>query len=374
MKNSNKPEIYIHIPFCMRKCNYCDFVSMACEPEVQNRYFDMLLNEISIKSESVGRVPIGSVFIGGGTPSIVSGHNIERLMDKLRLKFDIEQSAEITIEMNPASASFSKIKTYKNVGINRVSIGLQSSDNKELKVLGRLHSYEEFLRTYEDVRSAGVENVNIDLMSAIPTQTVDSYVRTLRNVISLKPEHISAYSLIIEEGTPFYDAYSDGKGLPSEDEEREMYYLTKELLNSAGYNRYEISNYSKTGYECRHNIGYWRRVPYLGFGIAASSLWNDVRYDHGKDIKKYLEGDFTEEETILSDQDIMEEFMFLGLRMVNGVSCKEFKEIFGTDIETEYGDVLCKLAKEGLLLHGKRVRLTDKGLDLANYCMSEFLH
>lgn len=374
MKNSKGNEIYIHVPFCARKCSYCDFVSFAMNEDVQDRYFNALFNEINLKSESVGKIPVDSVFIGGGTPSLVKEKHIEGLMDVLRSRFELSPDAEISIEMNPNSASLEKIKAYKRAGINRVSIGLQSTNDEELKVLGRLHSYEEFLRTYDDVRSAGFENVNIDLMSAVPKQTIKSFEETLKRVTLLNPEHISAYSLIIEEGTPFYERYSDGTGLPSEEDEREMYYLTKAILSDAGYERYEISNYAKCGYECRHNIGYWTRVPYLGFGIAAASLWDERRYTTHSDIKRYIAGDYSKEETILSKEDRIEEFMFLGLRLIKGVSVAEFEKQFGRTVFDEYGDVLCKLEKDKLITVDERVRLTDKGLDVANYCMSEFIH
>lgn len=374
MKNRRDNEIYIHVPFCVRKCNYCDFVSFAKSEEIQNKYFDALIDEINLKSESVGHIPVDSVFIGGGTPSLVSEKNIVRILEALDRRFDVAKNAEISIEMNPNSANFDKVKTYFNAGVNRVSIGLQSADNIELKTLGRLHSYEEFAKTYDDVRKAGFSNVNIDVMSAIPGQTIKSYEETLRKVTSLSPEHISAYSLIIEEGTPFFDKYSDGEGLPSEDDDRKMYHMTKQFLADNGYKRYEISNYAKEGYECRHNVGYWTRVPYLGFGIAAASLWDERRFSHHTDLNKYINGDYSGEETVLSLDDKIEEYMFLGLRLIDGIEISDFEEKFGRSIESEYKEVLCKLAKEDLIEVDNRVRLTDKGLDVANYCMSEFIH
>lgn len=374
MKSKRDNEIYIHVPFCARKCSYCDFVSFAMNEDMHKKYFDALIKEIDLKAESVGKIPVGSCFIGGGTPSLVNEKYILSVLEAIDLRFSLNKASEITIEMNPNSASLEKIKAYKQAGINRVSIGLQSTIDSELRDLGRLHSFEDFLRTYEDVRNAGFENVNIDLMSAIPGQTIKSYEKTLRRVLELKPEHISAYSLIIEEGTPFYERYKEGTGLPSEEDERNMYYMTKDILASEGYLRYEISNYAKKGYECKHNIGYWERVPYLGFGIASSSLWGEKRFTHHSDIKKYIEGDYSGEETDLDLNDRMEEFMFLGLRLTNGVLVSEFKEQFGKSLEEEYGAVLCKLQREGLLVLDERVRLTDKGLDVANYCMSEFIH
>lgn len=375
MKTDKTAEIYIHVPFCQRKCDYCDFVSFVTDEDTQNRYFDMLLKEIELKAESMGVLPIDSVFFGGGTPSLVSERNISRTMEALNRHFNLSDSAEVSIEMNPHSATFSKIQEYKKAGINRVSIGLQSTEDSELKMLSRLHNYEQFIKTYENVRKAGFSNVNIDLMSAIPGQTVASFAGSLERVVSLNPEHISAYSLIIEEGTPFYDRYSGGHGVPSEDEDREMYHLTKEILLSHGYARYEISNYAKPGYECRHNVGYWQRVPYIGMGIVAASLYNDVRYTKHGNLSAYLNGDFSEEKETLTKEDMMEEFMFLGLRMTEGVSKKQFTDNFQIDIYDEYGKEIKKLKAEGLLIEeDDRLYLNDKGLDISNYCMSEFIH
>lgn len=369
----NNTEIYVHIPFCVRKCAYCDFTSFVSTHEVWKRYFDMLNKEIEIKAESVGRIPVDSVFIGGGTPSLVDEYYIVRLVNKLRECFDIIPNAEITIESNPNSLTLSKLVAYKECGINRLSMGLQSADNEELKGLSRVHTYEEFLQSYENCRKAGFTNVNIDLMSAIPGQTVSSYKNTLEKVLSLNPEHISAYSLIVEENTPFYDKYKDGKGLPSEEEERQMYYLTEELLLANGYHRYEISNYAKEGKECRHNLGYWTGKSYLGFGIAAASYFNNRRNTNHSSLKKYLEGNLETEYQELSEEERMEEFMFLGLRLIEGVNRKEFTNRFGKDIDEVYKKPLEKLEWEGLLTNGEQIRLTHRGLDLANYCMAEFL-
>jgi len=374
MKTDKAAEIYIHVPFCKRKCDYCDFVSFVTDSETQNRYFDMLIKEIEIKAESVGKLPIDSVFFGGGTPSLVNEFNVARVMEALRTHFDLNEGAEITIEMNPNSATLNKLLEYKQAGINRVSIGLQSTDNEELKKLSRLHNYEEFLETLNNARLAGFDNINIDLMSAIPGQTIKSWTDTLKRVVSLNPEHISAYSLIVEEGTPFYEKYSDGKGLPDEDEDREMYHLTKTILKEAGYERYEISNYSKSGYECRHNIGYWTRVPYIGFGIAAASLYNDTRYQKHSDLGRYLKGEFTEEVTELSKEDMMSEFMFLGLRMTRGISLDEFRLCFGEDVYKIWPSEIEKLCNDGLMKQENGfLFLTERGLDISNYCMAEFI-
>ena len=373
MKSSDRYEIYVHIPFCVRKCDYCDFVSFACGADVHKMYFDALLRQIDETAETVGRVPVVSVFIGGGTPTVPDAQYIMAVLCKLKERFDLSSDAEITIEANPNSASVEKLKVYRDAGVNRLSIGLQSTEDSELKMLSRLHNYEEFLETYRDAREAGFDNINIDIMSAIPGQTIESYRRTLERVVELNPEHISAYSLIVEEGTPFYERYKDGKGLPDEDTEREMYYLTKQLLHEHGYERYEISNYSKPGRECRHNLGYWTRVPYLGFGIAAASFDGEKRYQAHSNLKRFCAGDFSAETETLSETDAMAEFMFLGLRLVRGISKADFKKAFGRDMDEVYGEQLNKLAEEGLLVNGDQVMLTDKGMDVANYCMSEFV-
>lgn len=371
---TNYSEIYVHIPFCVKKCDYCDFVSFACKEDVQKAYYYALKNQIDIKAESTGKIPVDSVFFGGGTPSLVKAEYIVGILDKLRERFSFAKDTEITIEMNPNSASFEKIREYKEAGINRVSIGLQSANDEELKTLSRVHDYKSFLRTFDNVRKAGFENVNVDIMSALPGQSLLSYMDTLKKVITLKPEHISAYSLIIEENTPFYERYSDGRGLPDEDTEREMYYETKRFLKEKGYLRYEISNYAKEGYECRHNLGYWTGKDYLGFGIAAASLYNGSRYSMHSDLDAFIKGDLHEEETILSKKDRMEEFMYLGLRMMKGVSKAEFVERFGILIEEVYGEQIAMLKLKGLMKEREgRLFLTDKGVDVSNMCMAEFL-
>lgn len=372
MKSNEKGELYVHVPFCARKCAYCDFVSFVTDADVQSDYFVALNKQIDIKAESAD-ITVDSVFFGGGTPSLVAPKNIHEVMEHFKRRFSFVDDSEVTIEMNPNSVSKEKLKIYKEAGINRVSIGLQSADNKELKILSRLHSFEEFLKAYDEVRNAGFDNVNIDVISAIPKQTLKSYENTLNKVVDLQPEHISAYSLIIEENTPFFELYKDGKDLPDEETEREMYYLTKSLLDSCGYKRYEISNYAKEGKECRHNLGYWQRKPYLGFGIAAASLYKETRYQMHNDLKAFINGNFREEETALSQNDMMEEFMFLGLRLCKGVSKKEFYECFGLRMEEVYGKQLLKLEREKCLINSDFVALTDKGMDVANYCMSEFI-
>ena len=372
--------IYIHIPFCKQKCLYCDFVSACGSEKDMHRYQIALLNEIE---STVINQTVDSVFFGGGTPSLYPKEYIGEIMYLLRQKNVLSKKIECTIEANPGTLSYDKLCYYKSVGINRISIGLQSANDNELKVLGRIHTFNEFVESFENARKAGFENINIDLMSAIPTQTFESYVQTLKKVVELNPEHISAYSLIIEEGTPFYDKYYGDdefeKLLPDEDTEREMYHYTKEFLIKNGYSRYEISNYSKKGYECKHNLKYWERVNYYGFGVAAASLVNDVRYLNTNKRKDYIENNgeiekIRVEENILSVDEQIEEFMFLGLRKTKGIYIEEFRNNFGKNIYDVYGEVIKKHIDNGLLKEkDKRIFLTDKGLDISNFVMSEFV-
>lgn len=347
-------EIYIHIPFCIKKCAYCDFLSAHSTEEERERYVNLLCEEIAASSVRAKEYEVVTVFFGGGTPSILKGDQIEKILKVLRERFVIAENAEITLEMNPGTVTGEKLEIYKRAGINRLSIGLQSVHNEELKMLGRIHTYEEFLESYHMAREVGFDNMNVDLISAIPGQTVESWRKTLSTILELKPEHISAYSLILEPGTPFYELYAKEndkveKLLPDEEAERQMYRQTKVMLKEAGYERYEISNYSRPGYECRHNLGYWNRVPYLGFGIGAASLVPQemsmkgkmCRYSNPDNIEEYQKcflDKFKGEP--LEREDEMEEFMFLGLRKTSGVLKGQFQSCFQTGIEEVYGDQL----------------------------------
>ena len=418
--------LYIHIPFCVRKCEYCDFLSWS-EPSRADRtaYAAALCREISAAAETFPKADVDTIFIGGGTPTTLSPEDLSMIMNHVRGTFHVLPEAEITMEMNPGTYSEEMIAFVKE-HLTRVSIGLQSARNEELRRLGRIHTYEEFENCYRSLRNAGVDNINIDLMSALPGQSIQSWEYTLRKVIGLDPEHISAYSLIVEEGTPFYDLYDSGKlDLPEEDVEREMYHLTKTILSEAGYQRYEISNYAKPGFACRHNIRYWRREPYLGFGVGAASMYGELvpfavnsalkgskqtaispnegdiknyfisccgrfsgqyRRTNDTDFIRYLrhydlresgggkawDGENTT--TCLSLKDSMEEFMFLGLRMTDGVSIREFYDAFGFSMDDIYGDVIRKYIENGLLERGDdRIALTERGLDVSNVVMEEFL-
>lgn len=320
-------ELYIHIPFCVRKCAYCDFRSAPAGREVQAQYVDRLLEEIQKAAPLAEDYEVVSAFFGGGTPSILPKEEIGRVMELLHRQFDWKADAEVTIEANPGTVDGRKLDAYRSFGINRISFGLQSADNEELQKLGRIHTWEQFLESYESARAAGFTNINVDLMSALPGQTRKSWQETLQKVLVLNPEHISAYSLIIEEGTPFYEKYADHPELlPPEDEERQMYYDTKRILAEQGYERYEISNYARKGYACRHNLGYWSRRDYKGFGLGASSLLNSVRSTVQEDLTEYLRGNFAGSNEHLSEQDIREEYFFLGLRKMEGVDPGPYRE------------------------------------------------
>lgn len=393
--------LYIHIPFCVRKCNYCDFLSAPCDEKTRQDYVNALCREIAQRAEEFQDRKVDTIFFGGGTPSILSPEQMEQIVSAIREKFEILSDAEISIEMNPGTVDKEKLRRYKKLGINRLSIGLQSANNEELKILGRIHTWENFLQTWEMVKEEGFFNVNIDLMSALPGQTLESYGETLRKVLALKPEHISAYSLIIEEGTQFYKWFGEeyegqseqvvqgnatdvnealsirkSKALPDEITDRKMYELTKALLEEQGYYRYEISNYALKGYECKHNIGYWKRKEYLGLGLGAASLISNMRSTNITDLQTYLKGGNQKEETKLSTTDQMEEFMFLGLRMMEGICPTEFEEQFGQSLQEVYGTQIAKLEKQGLLgfcRETQRYALTLQGIDVSNQVFVEFI-
>lgn len=381
MKKEHMKElmIYIHIPFCVRKCLYCDFLSAPADDATKAQYMEALCREIEGKCSVYGDYKVTSIFFGGGTPTAVEAEALCRVLLLIKEKFEVSTEAEITIEMNPGTVTEEALRLYKDGGINRVSLGLQSAYNKELQSLGRIHTYEQFLDTYKLVREAGFYNVNIDLMSALPGQDTETYKASLDKIVSLSPppEHISAYSLIIEEGTPFYEAYEKGElELPSEDAEREMYHLTKRYLTEHGYERYEISNYAKVGLECIHNIGYWQRKNYVGFGVGAASLVENERFFNEVELQEYLKKPCECEvnRRILSVEEQIEEYMFLGLRMCQGISEKHFEQRFGTGLAKIYGPVIEKHMKNGLLeRNGEWLMLTDTGLDVSNYVMADFL-
>lgn len=396
MQNKEELSLYIHIPFCVRKCGYCDFLSAPADEKARDRYVQALLMEIERyrETETADR-KIKTLYIGGGTPSILSVDQLDCIMQKIKYTFNFCDDIEASMEMNPGTASKEKCRALYQMGINRLSIGLQSTNDMELKTLGRIHSYEDFINTYTWCREAGFQNINVDLMAALPYQIVESYTTGLRKIIRLAPEHISAYSLILEEGTPFYQKYNSGcYPLPDEEQERLMYRETEQILAQAGYERYEISNYAKKGYACRHNLVYWQGGDYLGLGLGSSSYMDGVRFHNTTDLNTYVnQGAYVEDREELSVQAKMEEFMFLGLRVMAGVSGTEFEKRFGKTMEDVYGDVLRKHEEEGLLqierkedrkeaaaaepAKGKtnieKVMLTTNGVDVSNYVFADFL-
>lgn len=368
-------EIYIHIPFCAKKCEYCDFLSGPAGGKEQRAYVQALLKEIRAAEEGQGR-SVSSIFIGGGTPSLLKEDLLGSILNEIYKKFNLEPGAEISIEVNPGTVSSKKLEAYRRMGINRLSIGLQSTDDRELKTLGRLHNYAQFLETYQAAGNAGFDNINIDLMSALPDQTYEGWVANLRRTAELSPAHISAYSLIIEEGTPFAMRELN---LPDEETEYRMYEDTAAILEEYGYEQYEISNYAKKGRRCRHNVGYWTRCDYLGLGLGAASLWGKKRFSNTADMEEYLRnsafpGRIRLMEPVLSREDEMAEFMFLGLRMTEGVSEAAFRQGFGVEMREIYGEVLKKYTGMELLEEKDGwIFLTRKGIHVSNSVMSDFL-
>ena len=405
-------ELYLHIPFCERKCAYCDFLSAPADLPVRISYIKKLQEEVAYYGAQYGEYQVSSIFFGGGTPTILEGYQLAAILETVKEHFNITTDAEITVECNPGTLTAGKAEKLVQAGFNRLSMGLQSADDRELQLLGRIHNFAQFLESYDLARKAGFRNINVDLMSALPGQTLKSWQDTLQKVTALRPEHISAYSLIIEEGTPFYERFAEDERireegghprlLPEEDVERQMYELTETFLHTKGYERYEISNYAKPGYECRHNCGYWTRKDYLGLGLGASSLVEHQRFQNTSDLKTYLEQEYSPQcegqhehiaETILLQEETgltqtghhihietldkkseMEEFMFLGLRLMAGISRQQFEKKFQVTLNSVYGEVLRKLKGEQLIEEvAGYVRLTEHGIDVSNYVLAEFL-
>ncbi len=416
MEDGNRKQgcsLYIHIPFCVRKCLYCDFLSSVAGEEVRERYIQALLRELRAWKGILRGYHLTTIFVGGGTPTCLSpGQMGDFFRELLRIisSLDREGEVEFTVEANPGTVHAEHLAYFREAGVNRVSLGLQSAQDGELRALGRIHNYRDFVETYELLREQGFSNLNVDLMSAIPGQSLASYEDTLRTVVSLKPEHISAYSLIVEEGTPFGEMEERGAlSLPSQETDRQMYRRTRELLEGAGYARYEISNYARPGFACRHNLTYWDTGTYLGVGLGASSCLGGFRFQNTGDMEEYLdyygrERDFgTSIEAMthwdgndswengridVPDQPIlreiqrwtqrarMEEFMFLGLRKMEGISATDFRGRFGQSLGDVYGEVLPGLIGQGLLREsedGERIFLTERGIDVSNVILAEFL-
>ncbi len=408
-------ELYIHIPFCVKKCQYCDFLSFPAGEDVQNAYVEALLREIASYGPRCFEYTVTTIYIGGGTPSWLREDLMAAVIRAVRRSFSVVQGAEVTIECNPGTLTERKFAVYRSLGINRLSIGMQSANDAELKHLGRIHTFDMFLRTYELARSCGFTNINVDVMNALPNQTIEQYAQSLRQVLQIKPEHISVYSLMIEKGTPFYDLYKfdavkqhagmQPVALPTEDELYRMTKLTERTLKEAGYIHYEVSNFARRGYECRHNTGYWERDNYLGLGLGAASLMENIRYSNTRELYEYIggterirgitwrnevtedrgEGEYTYTDEIpatnlhvsaerITRKAQIEEFMFLGLRMIEGISREKFERAFGVAIEAVYYEVLLQLQQEELVVkRAGRVYLSEKGQDLSNYVLSQFL-
>lgn len=389
MNRTYEKGIYIHIPFCVHKCIYCDFLSAPADDAVKYAYTKALINEIRNTADkqvidkqindNQTRDKITSIFFGGGTPSVLPDGCIADILMAVRDCFDIEDDAEITMECNPGTVNESRLSEYRAAGVNRLSFGLQSADNNELKMLGRIHTFEQFVESFRLARKAGFNNINVDLMSAIPGQTEATLENTFDKVMALQPEHISVYSLILEDGTYLADNIDKFPPVPDEDEDRRMYHMTKERLHSAGYERYEISNYSRKGFECRHNLLYWNRGEYYGFGCSAAGFIGNERYSDIRDVKKYIElnGDIEKlHENIenLTKEDAIEEFMFLGLRKMAGVDVMDFQRRFGVPIENVYVKEIEHNVDKGLLIRqGDMLKLTEYGIDICNTVMSDFI-
>ncbi|WP_130836586.1 radical SAM family heme chaperone HemW [Lachnoclostridium sp. Marseille-P6806] len=381
--------LYLHIPFCVRKCAYCDFLSGPADAVQREHYVRSLIREIR---ETECEQPVDSVFFGGGTPSVLAAEQMSRIMAAVREHFSLEETAEITAECNPGTARQEDFSVWREAGINRISLGIQSLDDGELRLLGRIHTAEEARESFRAARAAGFGNISLDLMSALPGQTPDRWEETLCGAAELEPDHISAYSLIIEEGTVFGSLYAcpapggdSFPSLPDEETEREMYRRTREVLREYGYERYEISSYARPGRVCAHNIGYWTGHPYLGLGTGAASLAvgpgpgaSRLRYANTCDMNRYLGrkrlSEIREDLQELTDRERMEEFMFLGLRLALGVSETEFFARFGRPLPEIYGDVLARHEALGLVRRERgRIFLTEYGTDVSNSVMADYL-
>lgn len=376
--------IYIHIPFCKKKCNYCDFISFQNKSEYIEEYICCLKKEIqeSTKIKDVDEIIVKTIYIGGGTPSYIASKHIVDLIKTIKNKYKICDTAEITIEVNPGTVTKQKLEDYYNIGINRLSIGLQSTNNEILKMIERIHTYEEFINTYNLARKIGFKNINIDLMLALPNQTIEILESCVNKVVKLNPEHISVYSLILEEGTKLEKQVAKGDiTLPNDNTERTMYHLVTEILKQNEYIQYEISNYSKIGFESKHNMDCWNQKEYIGFGISAHSYINMERFSNTENIEDYINniknGNIKNNYIINEIQDKisqMKEYMMLGLRKIEGISIKEFKQKFNENPIYLYRIELNKLVNEELIeVDFDNIKLTKKGLDFANLVWEEFI-
>ncbi|MDM1002453.1 radical SAM family heme chaperone HemW [Clostridium perfringens] len=375
----DKISLYIHIPFCAQKCLYCDFPSFARKDYLRKAYIEALNKEIISLREKHNNLEINTIFIGGGTPSVLEADELECLLKEVA-KLNMAKDIEYSMECNPGNLTEEKLEVMKKYGVNRISMGLQAKQDNLLKGLGRIHNYKTFKENFLLAKKVGFNNINVDLMFGLPNQRLNEWEETLREIISLEPAHISAYSLIIEEGTAFYNLYENDKlKLPTEEEERKMYHLAKKILEENGFNQYEISNYAKEGKECRHNLAYWNMDNWIGVGSAAASYINGKRIKNISSVEEYINsinenGEAVEEIINNSKNDNMEEFMFMGLRKINGIDENEFKKRFSMNINDVYGEILNKYIDEGLLIRDSgRIFLSEKGIEISNIIMADFL-
>lgn len=372
--------LYIHIPFCVKKCAYCDFLSWSGDKEQRVDYVRALEQEILSYKNFAEDYQVSTLYFGGGTPSVLEGELLERIMEAIRRTFQIEEKAEVTLEMNPGTALKEKLELYKKLGINRLSMGIQSVKNENLKLLGRIHTYEDFLESYCMAREAGFDNLSGDLISSLPGQTLAEWKEELEILMETPLEHVSVYQLIIEEGTEFYKKYGECEELlPDEETSREIYLWTGKYLKSRGFEQYEISNYAREGKQSAHNLRYWERKDYLGLGLGGASMIRNMRMSNTRDWDKYMAycwdpGKIREEVEVLEESGQMEEFMFLGLRKTRGISKKEFRRTFGKDIDLVYEKTLEKYLKNGMLQEsGDRIFLSEEGILLSNQVFADFL-
>ncbi len=367
--------LYIHIPFCKSKCGYCDFNSYAGKEGLIEPYFDALNREIEMMSKQYVGV-VDTIYFGGGTPTAVEPKYICQIIDTAKCNFEQCSNIEVTAECNPGTIDFNGLCELFDGGVNRLSIGLQSADNDCLKVLGRIHTFEDFDECFYNARKAGFDNVSLDLMYGLPGQTTDSWMNTLKRALQFKAEHISAYALKIEEGTPFADAKLN---LPDDDLTADMYQLAVQYLGACGYKRYEISNFSKPGFESRHNLKYWQCNDFLGCGAGAFSCANGTRFSNALDIEEYINSIETEKSALvyqetLTDFDKMSEFVFLGLRLENGIYEKEFKNRFGLNIDEIFGNQIEKYTKTDFLIRENgQICFSDKGFFVSNIILADFV-
>ncbi|HQO72181.1 MAG TPA: radical SAM family heme chaperone HemW [Sedimentibacter sp.] len=370
--------IYIHIPFCVKKCGYCDFYSVKWDEESENKYIHSAINEIKSYNELSSKYVVDSIYIGGGTPSIINPKNLEKIISTIRCLFTVEENSEISMEANPNSL-WENIKTYGEIGINRLSIGIQSLNDNILKRIGRIHNSKEALQAIDRAISFGFENINADVMFNIPGQTVDDINDTISKLVTKQIRHISFYSLKLEEGTPMYLLKKNKKiVMPEEDLEREMYYAGRNIMEKHGLMQYEISNFSVKGYECRHNLKYWKQEEYIGIGPSAHSFLGNVRFSNPSDLTEYItsgENGVFERNTLeeMDENDIKFEYIMLRLRLTEGLKFADFKNKFSIDFKEAYKEQIKHLTENNLIESDDDViRLSKRGMDLSNYVFSQF--